>query len=228
MKKLLLITTVITALLVFNACEEDVPNPNPNPNTVITTGTNCYLDDCNEGTFTITWSGTNFWDEENGTWYNADGTNTYCARNWNPDCDTALMWDLTEMGNQTEAELTYNMDGTKDVKLQFCDNHFSNSGENFGLILHLKDIGNMNTGQAYNESDSNWDDDVWYTMPEGACRDWDVEPFGDANMDWTLTFTTIDMVNNIFEGTYFNTFTGCDTDSDGTYTMELDFYFDID
>ena len=217
MKKLLLILLCLP--LLFNSCEEDVPNPNTGTNT----GTQCVLDDCNELAFTVTYSGTNLFNSTDGNYYSVDGSTNYCASKWNPACDTALMWDLSDDYNDSRAELDFNMDGTKDITFDFWDDDGDGDDQNLYLNFAVNDIASYTVNQPYSlVSPSLSTGHLYgYMLPEGLCY------FDDLD-DLSVEFTLIDIPNKIFEGVITATEINCSTDSDGTYVTEIDFSCDID
>ena len=216
MKKLLLILFCLP--LLFNSCEEDVPNPNPNPNTGTNTGTQCVLDDCNAVAFTVTYSGTSLFNSADGNYYSVDGSTSYCASKWNPACDTALMWDLSDGYNGSKAELDFNMDGTKDLSFHCYDN-----GQDLYIHFAVNDVASYTVNQPYSLVYPSLSTGhlYGYIVPEGMCYFFDLD-------DLSVEFTTIDIPNKIFEGVMTATEINCSTDSDGTYVTEIDFSCDID
>jgi len=215
MKNLVYVLLIPFVLLTLNSCDEDVPNPNPNPNTGTNTGTQCVLDDCNAVAFTVTYSGTNLWDLSDGNYYSVDGSTNYCASKWNPACDTALMWDLSDGYNETEAELDFNMDGTKDLSF-----HFKGHGQDLYIIFRVDDVAFYTVNQPYTFQSDGFGQFFGYWLPEGMCS-WEMYE------EIEITFTTIDIANKIFEGVVTATQTNCSTDLDEAYVIEIDFSCDI-
>ena len=144
MKNLVYVLLIPFVLLTLNSCEEDVPNPNPNPNTGTNTGTQCVLDDCNAVAFTVTYSGTSLFNSADGNYYSVDGSTSYCASKWNPACDTALMWDLSDGYNDSKAELDFNMDGTKNLSFHCYDN-----GQDLYIHFAVYDMASYTVNQPY-------------------------------------------------------------------------------
>jgi len=216
MKNLVYVLLIPFVLLTLNSCEEDVPNPNPNPNTGTNTGTQCVLDDCNELAFTVTYSGTNLFNSTDGNYYSVDGSTNYCASKWNPACDTALMWDLSDDYNDSKAELDFNMDGTKDLS-------FRCYGQDLYIDFAVNDIASYTVNQPYSLVYPSLSTGHFYgyMVPEGMC-------YWSGLSDLSVEFTTIDIPNKIFEGVITATEINCSTDSDGTYVTEIDFSCDID
>jgi hypothetical protein len=214
MKKLLLILLCLP--LLFNSCEEDVPNPNTNPNTGTNTGTQCVLEDCNAVEFTVTYSQTDLFNSADGNYYSVDGSTNYCASKWNPACDTALMWDLSDGYNSSKAELDFNMDGTKDLSF-----HCKDDGQDLYILFRVDDVASYTVNQPYTFQSDGFGQFTGVILPEGMCS-WEMYE------EIKITFTTIDIANKIFEGVVTATQTNCSTDSDGAYVIEIDFSCDID
>jgi len=223
MKNLVYVLLIPFVLLTLNSCEEDVPNPNPNPNTGTNTGTQCILDDCDVAAFTVTYSGTNLFNSADGNYYSIDGSTSYCASKWNPACDTALMWDLSDDYNDSKAELEFNMDGTKDMIFTFYDDDSDGDDQNLYLNFGVYDIASYTVNQTYSLGYPSLSIGHLYAymIPEGLCYFHDLD-------DLSVKFTLIDIPNKIFEGVMTATQTNCDTDSDGAYVIEVDFSCDID
>ena len=214
MKNLVYVLLIPFVLLTLNSCEEDVPNPNPNPNTGTNTGTQCVLDDCNAVAFTVTYSGTNLFNSADGNYYSVDGSTSYCASKWNPACDTALILDLSDDYNETNAELDFNMDGTKDLSITFYDVGY---GQDLYIKCAVNDMASYTVNQPYSLI---YPSHLFgYMLPEGMCFD---------GYDISVEFAIIDIPNKIFEGVITATQTNCSADSDGAYVIEIDFSCDID
>jgi len=216
MKNLIYILLIPFVLLTLNSCEEDVPNPNPNSNTGTNTGTQCVLDDCNAAEFTVTYSQTDLFNSDDNNWYTVDGSTTYCASKWNPACDTALMWDLSDGFNDTEAELDFNMDGTQDLSF-----HCKDDGQDLYILFKVDNVASYIVNQPYTfQSDFDLGQFTGVILPEGMCEY--------QNYGISIIFTTIDIANKIFEGVVTATETNCSTDSDNSYEIKVDFSCDID
>tara|TARA_B110000444_G_C18633033_1_gene497782 strand:+ start:113 stop:787 length:675 start_codon:yes stop_codon:yes gene_type:complete len=224
MKNLVYVLLIPFVLLTLNSCEEDVPNPNPDPNTGTNTGTQCILDDCAALAFTVTYSGTNLFNSADGNYYSMDGSTNYCVSRWNPSCDTALMWDLSDDYNDSKAELEFNMDGTKDIIFTFYDDDSDGDDQDLYLFFKVHDVASFTVNQPYSLGGApslSIGELYGYMLPEGIC-------YFQALDNLSVEFTLIDIPNKIFEGVMTATQNNCSTDSDGAYVIEIDFSCDID
>jgi hypothetical protein len=173
MKKLLY--TLLAVSIIFSACQKD-----EDPTTVSTD----YITDCNVAEFDITFSGTNLWDSDNG-WFSIDGTESYCSKTIDPNSPNINNpSDIDfEVMNDSDLWVENQPDGTKNLNFWFED---SWDWDIFRISFNMEDVDNIPIGQAIQ---INADNVIAYISYN--------ESF---NCDISITFTTIDIANHIYEG----------------------------
>ncbi|MEE2931585.1 MAG: hypothetical protein VX370_03575 [Bacteroidota bacterium] len=161
-----------------------------------------YITACNEAEFEIQFFGTNFWDSELGQWYNLDnngnklinpitGTSKFCRKyidDSTVDPNDPFLVD-TEPTNDSKVEVEINSNGTMDVTLKLTDMNVLSGlggGTSFYVEIYLEDIASYNIGQQYTIS-------TGMGMNVHAGSDF-------WNATYTITFSTIDVTNHIYEG----------------------------
>jgi len=182
----------ILALILFNACEEDeIPTSiQTNPTT-----TDYIVYDCNTWSVDITFSGTDFWSEDNGAYFNIDSLHHYCEYY----ADTVLMaangltWvDIVEEMPEIpgmKAEISYPYPGDPaNLKLDFPGSYpiSGTAMDPFQLEVTIADINSYSPGVP-----------VMYE----SCDDANHWVYGDYDAVYTVNFTTLDVVNERFGGT---------------------------
>jgi len=209
--------------ITYIACsEEDVPEPINNNNN--NNNIECVLQACDLANFSLTFSGTNLYNSSNGNYYTVDGQYDICTNTWNYDCDTNLVWNYIDQYNDTEADLTYNIDGTIDLDMSFADDGIN--GNLFSISVDIADIGNLSENIQYNGQDDYETSVNFSNYPTGMC--WDLTSFDTPEQSFFYTFTNIDIENHHFEGVINIYMTNCETDSDGTYSTTITFDFEGD
>ena len=188
MKKQLLILLCLP--LLFSSCEdEDVTTQSVN-----------YITACTEAEFEIQFFGTEFWDSDLNVWYDLNnngnkltnpisGTSQFCRKyidDATVDPNNPFGSIDSEPTNGSEVEVEFNSDGTMDVTLECTDGEswISPSGT-FEVEIYLEDINSYVANQTYVL------DNDWLNVRAG----------GDSwNGEHTISFTVIDPVNHIYEG----------------------------
>lgn len=174
--------------LLFITCEDEDP----------TTVSLNYITACNEVEFTVSFSNTNFWDEDNAVWYNFNGpminpitgTNQFCRKYIDEstvDQNDPFNSIDGEKTNDSGIKVINNPDGTQDIEFYFCDEdtYLFDSGMIFGITIPINNIDNTPLNQPVIGSEFS---NCWIERHN----------FG-AN--WTFTFTQKDVVNHIYAGT---------------------------
>ena len=180
MKKLLLILLCLPVL--FTTCKKEDTNTSIN-----NTGNNgCW----NDKYISFDVLGTSYFDDFDGTTQSKDGSYHYCQD------DNGGMEPISAK----YADIIYNNDGTKDLSLDFYE--FLTSRVNFQLVI--KDIDNISTNTQY--SISKYESNTTVALD----HNWGVN-FGSGYCTFRndcigeISFTSIDLVNNIFTGTFWLT-----------------------
>ncbi len=195
MKKLLY--TLLSITIIYSSCEDDpVPSSVQTNPTTIPPG-NYIVEDCTKWSVDITFSGTNFYSEETGNFFNIDSLHHYCDTYE----DTLLMaangvtWlDLLEEGylgddvpHMKAKILTPTFGGPKDLELKFPGSTgVSGTGiDPFQLKMTIEDIENYGPGDTHVDS---------------SCYDANHWVWGNYDAVYTLTFNTVDVTNEQFGG----------------------------
>jgi hypothetical protein len=228
----------IFVLILFNACEEDEIPASIQTNPTTTPAGDYIVDDCNTWSVGITFSGTNFWSEENGAYFNIDSLHHYCEYY----VDTVLMAangltviDLLEEGildyevPYMRAEISYPDPGAPaNLELTFPGSTgiSGTAIDPFQLEVPIEDINSYAPGDVFT-----------YT----SCDNYNHWVYGNYDAEYTINFTTVDVVNEQFGGTINIDFSpGGSTCQDlqwwTTYpvgvseyfTATIDFWFDND
>ena len=179
MKKLLY--TLLAVSLIFSACQKD-----EDPTTVSTD----YITDCNVAEFDITFSGTNLWDSDNG-WFSIDGTESYCSKTIDPNSPNINNpSDIDfEVMNNSDLWLENQPDGTRTLGIWFEDNF---DWDIFRISLHMDDVDNIPIGQPIQIPA--YDPNSVFNNVSCYISDYSFK------CDISITFTTIDIANHIYEG----------------------------
>jgi len=184
MKKLLY--TLLAVSLIFSACQKD-----EDPTTISTD----YITDCNVAEFDITFSGTNLWDSDNG-WFSIDGTESYCYKELDlnsPNINNPNDIDYEAM-NYSDAFLENQSDGTRALSMLFEDN---TTRDIFRIHLLIDNFDTVQIGQQIQISSYN---------PNSILQNVQYISNYTFNCDISITFTTIDIANQICEGNMSCTF----------------------
>ncbi len=221
MKKTIHYCLIIILSTTYIGCSQEVV-PDPNDNNNNNNNVECVLQGCDLASFSLTFSGTNLFNSSNGDYYSVDGQYDICTNTWNLDCDSNLVWNYLDQYNDTEAELTYNVDGTIDLDMTFADDGIN--GDLFRITVDIADIENLTENIQYNGEDNYQTSVMFVNSPTGMC--FDVSPFDDQKQLFTYTFTTIDIENHHFEGEINIYMANCETDSDGSYSTTITFDFE--
>ena len=176
MKKLLLI--LFSLPMIFNSCSEQEQTISP---PIISSD---YITDCNVTEFDITFNGTNFWDSDNG-WFSIDGTKSYCFKTVNPN---STLWTNTTMINNDSVNLSgisisNKLDGTKDLRIDLSEKL---TYGDFHIRFSIEEIDNISAGQTIQINSDN----VVAVIDHST----------QFNCDINITFSTIDILNYIYEG----------------------------
>ena len=212
----ILITSII--ILLFSNCEDEEISPgNPtNPPGLA----NYFIPDCDTMSVDITFTGTNFFNSDDGQYFNINGT-----QGWNNMCsqyiDVPLMiangltyvdlWTSTviptEYGSNAELEYLSTNLANPTLEIHLTNNDLEMGGiidDAFHLDLEIEEINLVPLNQyiTFPSSSSSWDNSYNY-MVYGAF----------FNAEWRVKFTNIDMTNKVFEG-----------DLEIDFSPHLDFY----
>jgi len=185
MKKLLLILLCLPVL--FTTCKKEDTNSSTG-NTGNTGNNGCW----NDKYLSFDVLGTSYFDSDDGTYKTKDGSYLYCQ-----DDNGGV-----EPISAEYADITFNIDGTKDLSLDFHELWTSNI--NFQLVI--KDIDNISVNTLYPISKYGSNTRVVLESYFGVRFDhglstcsWSADCIGE------ISFTSIDLGNNIFSGTFWLT-----------------------
>tara|TARA_B100001758_G_C18285926_1_gene544281 strand:- start:315 stop:1034 length:720 start_codon:yes stop_codon:yes gene_type:complete len=195
MKKLLY--TLLSITIISSSCDDDPVPPSVQTNpTTIPTG-NYIVEDCTKWSVDITFSGTNFYSEETGNFFNIDSLHHYCDTYE----DTVLMaangvtWlDLLEEGYldynnppSMRAEMNYPFGEPAELILKFPGSTgVSGTGiDPFQLRMTIEDIASYGTGDTHIDS---------------SCMSANHWVWGNYDAVYTLTFNVVDVTNEQFGG----------------------------
>ena len=146
--KILILSTFFISL--FSMCGEEDEDP-------ITLSPN-YITNCSKAEYNITFSGTNFFNEDDGTWGSFDQIWNYCYKyldsntvNWNNPNSIDF-----EPDNLSYYELEYNPNGTQDLELGFVDkgDPYIGGWDKWQLEFTIEDIGSFPIGVTMSGSNS--------------------------------------------------------------------------
>lgn len=193
MKKYILISFFVVSMFGLLSCEDEDP---------ITQSVN-YITACNEAEFDIQFTGTNFWDDDLGQWYDLDntgnqltnpitGTSQFCRKYIDEstiDPNDPFGSVDTEPTNGSGVTFKINPNGTTDVTLEFTDKLEGGGlvSSTFSLEIRLVDIDSYIVGAYEVENSMN-------VFIGGSITHTYNAPF-------TVNFTQIDPINHIYEGT---------------------------
>jgi hypothetical protein len=200
MKSIYYILLTFPIILLFSNCEEEISPGNPtNPPGL----PNYFIADCDTMKVDIFFNYTNFFNEDDGSYFSIDG-----VQDWNNMCSQYIneaqmiadgltyvdIWTSTVVPTQygSSAELKYNPSDPSNPTLEIDltnNDSYSNIFENyFSLRLEIPDIliKSINTP---------------YTIPASSISLQNVMLYKQYyGMEYTITFTTIDIINEIFQG----------------------------
>jgi hypothetical protein len=187
MKKLLLILLCLPLLL--STCKKEEINSSIDNTGNDNTGNSGCL---NNKYISFDVLGTSYFDDNDGTTKSKDGSYLYCQD------DNGGVGPISA----EYADITFNIDGTKDLSLDFHELWTSNI--NFKLVI--KDIDNISANTPYSiyKYGSNTTValesyfGVSFDFSGGSCT-------FKSDCTGEISFTSIDLVNNIFSGTFWLT-----------------------
>tara|TARA_B100001094_G_C17994621_1_gene702007 strand:- start:174 stop:959 length:786 start_codon:yes stop_codon:yes gene_type:complete len=247
MKSIYYILLTFPIILLFSSCEDEEISPgNPaNPPGL----PNYFIPDCDTMKVDIVFSG-NPTELPPKTWFFSDDGSGYFSidgvQDWNNMCNQYLdeaamitagltyvdIWTSTVVPTQygSNAELKYDpsdpSNPTLEIKLTNDESYSNIYGDNFSLSLEIPDINikSINTP---------------YTIPASSIWLQDVMLYNQYySMEYTITFTIIDLINKIFEGNidiifdkylnYYDPITGAPVYRDYPIETTFPFYANVD
>jgi len=184
MKKQLLI--LLSLLLLLTTCKKEEINSSTNN----TANSGCL----NNKYISFDVLGTSYFDDNDGTIQSKDGSYIYCQDNN----------DGIEPTSQPFTDITYNTNGTKDLFFNFYQQP---SMGNIDFELVIKDIDNIFVNTSY--SIFKYGSNTTVALESYFGVSFDFSGIGSCTFSsdclGEISFTSIDLVNNIFSGTFWLT-----------------------